>query len=148
VLQETDEVPVLRTLLLVVIGIALVVLGVVWPWAILARSPAQAPDPRVGSEPRVTDPQPRFLGGFPESRATDQVGEVARVPLQSTGGAVLEPNTPRAAPRLDRFEWADRKRRTVDLPLDIAERLWLAREAERREGGGVNEAATTPRGAP
>ena len=39
-------------------------------------------------------------------------------PLEQTaGGALREADTPLPRPPLDRFEWADRKQRTVKLPL-------------------------------
>ena len=135
--QEEDAVPWRPVVLLMAASIAMIVVGVLWPWEIVSHL-AAPPALRAGSAPHAVEPQPRMIGGQPRNAATDEVGDVGGgLQRAAPGIESLEQSLARSAPEqpsLDRFEWADRDRGTVKLPVDVAARMWLERDARERGG--------------
>lgn len=108
--QEEDRVRTRTALWWIVAGIAMVLLGIGAPWAMMAVRGAPPP---VHEGKGYGTAAPEFAGGL------------------RTG--MFERNTAGAADRqqstsdLTRFEWIDPKAKLVRIPVSDAMQLWLAR---------------------
>jgi hypothetical protein len=130
--QEEDAVAALPVVLVMLAAVAMVVIGVVWPWLIVGRTTGRAPEVVPGSAPRAHEPLPRLVGGLARNLGTDQVRDFERGATLSEGGAEVPEPPPPLGPSVDRFEWVDRAKGMVKVPVDVAAELWLEREARSR----------------
>lgn len=108
--QLEDQVPGRRVVLAFGVVLALSGGGVFWAWRIL-----RAQEAALGARPGLETPEPKRVLAtlFSEDRAGErQRAEDSR--------------------RLERYEWVDRERRIVRIPIERAMEI-VARE--RREGG-------------
>jgi len=113
VAHEDDRVRLRPALLVVALSVAVVAVGVAWPWLYLdARGAATAP--HLGGVEREA---PRELGGL-RTTSLAIAPDVARDDGRTRHG------TPA---RDRRFAWADRERGLVRMPIDDAIDLWVAR---------------------
>jgi len=140
VAQEEDVIAARPVVLLILAGVLLVVIGVVWPWEMLRRTPAAGTALVPASAPHVAEPLPRIIGGLPQNLATDQWRDVERSPARDAGGAETAQAAQPIGGELDRFTWADRERGTVKVPAEIAAELWLERETRRRSSSNPTPA--------
>jgi hypothetical protein len=108
---------------------------VVWPGLILSRREPAPPHAVFGTAPRAVDPRPRIIGGQPGTRIVDQIVDRAGDQGLAEGG---ERGESASAPgsSLDRFEWVDRERELVAIPVDLAIEAWLARNRSGADRGG------------
>jgi hypothetical protein len=112
--QEGDHVGRRRAAAWMAAGIVLVIVGVGWPWTMMAlRGLAPPVRSGVGYGP----PAPAFTGGL----RTEPFRHAAM------------PHA-RSADHLDRFEWADADARLVRIPIDDAIELWLSRHGRGDDG--------------
>ena len=142
--QEQDRVPALPVVLLILASLALIALGVVWPWMILSGSATPRPLPRFGVAPRVIQPQPRIVGGTPASGIEERAFESSAQRPWSATPAQGSGRYPRTTDPLAGFDWADRERGTVELPIDVAVELWLERHGAERAGAGTLDRGAAP----
>lgn len=110
--QEEDHVRLGPALVLIALSLAMIAIGVVWPWLYLgARGLGVAPATQGAARSDV----PPVVGGLRAS---------ALVIAPVAGGDGRRAPAPSSA---ERFAWADRERGLVRLPTDAAIDLWLER---------------------
>ena len=108
--QEEDRVRTRTAVWWIVAGIAMVLLGISSPWAMMAVRGAPPP---VHEGKGYGTAAPEFAGGL----------RTGMFESNTAGAADHE----RATSDLTRFEWIDPKAKLVRIPVSDAMQLWLAR---------------------
>jgi hypothetical protein len=122
--QEDDHLRPLPTVLLIVAVLVMIGIGIYWPWAMLeSRDRSPAPEAELGSPPKVRTPPRDSIGSVRQTLIGEQALQehIRQRPLEPA----VEP--------IDRWDWVDRERGVVKVPIEVAMELWLERAASRVE---------------
>lgn len=124
--QEEDRLRARPVLLLTAAALAMIAVGVLWPWATLVYRGVSHPI-ALGDPPRIAHPVPDWAAGMRQSEIDEEAREDE--PLRRERAAETS---------LREFRWVDEKAGLVRIPIDDAMDLWLARHGSPR--------TTVPRG--